>query len=132
VFDHLGLKVTSLEASVRFYTAALAPLGHVLASRDETSAGIGPKGEPALWLYAAQAASERAAKTTAHRASGQTILRRTKPLFSWTPMGTTSRLYSRGDANWWVRRVRLVTVCEGVVGCFIVLSQWSEQNPLGE
>ncbi|HEU4409999.1 MAG TPA: VOC family protein [Polyangiaceae bacterium] len=55
MFDHLGLKVANLEASVRFYTAALAPLGHILASRDETSAGIGPKGEPALWLYASKA-----------------------------------------------------------------------------
>lgn len=54
MFDHLGLKVANLEASVRFYTAALAPLGHVVASHDEASAGIGPQGEPALWLYAAK------------------------------------------------------------------------------
>ncbi|WP_373047011.1 VOC family protein [Vulgatibacter sp.] len=55
MFDHLGLRVTDLEASIRFYTTALAPLGHGLASRDETSAGVGPKGEPALWLYASTA-----------------------------------------------------------------------------
>ncbi len=51
MYDHIGIKVGSLDASVRFYTAALAPLGYVLCSRDENGAGFGPKGEPALWLY---------------------------------------------------------------------------------
>jgi len=51
MYDHLGLHVGNLDASIRFYTTALAPLGHVLCTKDETSAGIGPKGEPALWLY---------------------------------------------------------------------------------
>ena len=51
MYDHIGLKVKSLDASVRFYTAALAPLGYVLCSRDESGAGFGPKGEPALWLH---------------------------------------------------------------------------------
>ncbi len=52
MFDHIGLQVKDLAASVRFYEAALAPLGFVLCSRDETSAGFGPKDAPALWLYA--------------------------------------------------------------------------------
>ncbi len=50
MFDHLGLTVADLAASVRFYQAALAPLGHVLASQDESGAGFGPKGAAALWL----------------------------------------------------------------------------------
>ena len=54
MYDHIGLKVANLDASVHFYTAALAPLGYVLCSRDESGAGFGPKGEPALWLYSHQ------------------------------------------------------------------------------
>lgn len=57
MFDHLGLKVVNLEASIRFYTATLAPLGHVICSRDEKSAGIGPKDKPALWLYTTRVGS---------------------------------------------------------------------------
>ncbi len=51
MYDHIGLKVGDLDASVRFYAAALAPLGFVLCARDDTYAGFGPNGEPALWLY---------------------------------------------------------------------------------
>jgi len=50
MYDHVGLKAKDLDASVRFYTAALSALGHVLCSRDDAGAGFGPKGEPALWL----------------------------------------------------------------------------------
>jgi catechol 2,3-dioxygenase-like lactoylglutathione lyase family enzyme len=55
MFDHVGIKVRDLKASVRFYTEALAPLGHELGYSDETSAGFGPKGAPALWLYTTEA-----------------------------------------------------------------------------
>jgi catechol 2,3-dioxygenase-like lactoylglutathione lyase family enzyme len=51
MYDHIGLKVKELDAAVSFYRAALAPLGHVLASRDAANAGFGPPGAPALWLY---------------------------------------------------------------------------------
>ena len=51
MYDHIGLKVGNLDASVRFYSAALAPLGYVLCSRNESGAGFRPKDEPALWLY---------------------------------------------------------------------------------
>ena len=51
MYDHVGLKVTNIEASVRFYSAALGPLGHVLSSQDAAGAGFGPPGAPALWLH---------------------------------------------------------------------------------
>jgi catechol 2,3-dioxygenase-like lactoylglutathione lyase family enzyme len=51
VFDHIGLRVKDLDASVRFYEGALTSLGYVLCSRDASSAGFGPAGAPALWLY---------------------------------------------------------------------------------
>ncbi len=52
MYDHVGLHVKDLSASVRFYKAALAGLGHVLCSQDASGAGLGPDGAPALWLYA--------------------------------------------------------------------------------
>jgi catechol 2,3-dioxygenase-like lactoylglutathione lyase family enzyme len=55
MYDHIGLKVQNLDASVRFYSAALASLGHVLCSRDASSAGLGPLNAPALWLAGGQA-----------------------------------------------------------------------------
>jgi catechol 2,3-dioxygenase-like lactoylglutathione lyase family enzyme len=51
MYDHLGLKVKDLAASLRFYEATPAPLGHGICSQDEHGAGIGPKGEAALWLH---------------------------------------------------------------------------------
>lgn len=57
MYDHIGLKVRDIAASVRFYEAALAPLGHMLCSCDEDGAGLGPKGEPALWLYRVRGAT---------------------------------------------------------------------------
>ena len=54
MYDHIGLKVKDLNASVRFFKAALAPLGYELCSHDETGAGFGPKGAPALWLSASK------------------------------------------------------------------------------
>jgi len=49
MFDHIGIRVSDLAASVRIYRAMLEPLGFVL---DDSGTGFGPKGEPALWLVA--------------------------------------------------------------------------------
>ncbi|HEY4730027.1 MAG TPA: VOC family protein, partial [Myxococcales bacterium] len=51
MYDHIGLKVKDVDASVRFYENALKAFGYVLCSRDDSGAGFGPRGEPALWLY---------------------------------------------------------------------------------
>ena len=60
MYDHVGLKVKDVDASVRFYQAVLAPLGLGLDSQDKTWAGLGPKGAPALWLYQADRKSSAA------------------------------------------------------------------------
>lgn len=52
MLDHVGLHVKDLQASIRFYKAALAGLGHGLCAQDGTSAGFGPDGAAGLWLYA--------------------------------------------------------------------------------
>ena len=74
MYDHIGIKVGNLDASVRFYTAALAPLGYVLCSKDENGAGFGPKGEPALWLYL-QKGFQRAGTHIAFRAPGHAAIK---------------------------------------------------------
>lgn len=51
MYDHIGLKVKDLDAAVRFYSAALQPLGHVVGSTGDGYAGIGPRDGPGLWLY---------------------------------------------------------------------------------
>jgi len=56
MYDHIGLRTKDIDASVGFYAAALAPLGYQLCARDESGAGFGPLGEPALWLYPAAGA----------------------------------------------------------------------------
>jgi catechol 2,3-dioxygenase-like lactoylglutathione lyase family enzyme len=52
MFDHIGLKVKDLDASVRFYTAALGSLGYEVTSQDETVAAFAAKDGSSLWLYA--------------------------------------------------------------------------------
>jgi catechol 2,3-dioxygenase-like lactoylglutathione lyase family enzyme len=52
MFDHIGLKVKDLDASVFFYTAALAPLGYEVTLQDAASAAFGAKGQYSLWLLA--------------------------------------------------------------------------------
>ena len=74
MYDHIGLKVGNLDASVRFYTAALAPLGFVLCSRDAEGAGFGPRDAPALWLYLNKEAA--AGAHIAFRAPGHAAIKK--------------------------------------------------------
>jgi catechol 2,3-dioxygenase-like lactoylglutathione lyase family enzyme len=52
MFHHIQLSVRDFTKSLRFYTAALRPLGIVAQSVDETgrSAGFGPPGKVLLWI----------------------------------------------------------------------------------
>jgi catechol 2,3-dioxygenase-like lactoylglutathione lyase family enzyme len=55
MYDHLGLRVKDLEASVRFYAAALKELGHELVTHDKSGASLGSGSSPGLWLSADEA-----------------------------------------------------------------------------
>lgn len=50
MIDHMGILVTDLEASVTFYTKALAPLGYALVMQFPQVAGFGVGGKPDFWL----------------------------------------------------------------------------------
>jgi catechol 2,3-dioxygenase-like lactoylglutathione lyase family enzyme len=54
MYDHIGLKVASLDTSVRFYLSALGGFGYVKGYADDTVAGLGPKDAAGLWLYASK------------------------------------------------------------------------------
>jgi catechol 2,3-dioxygenase-like lactoylglutathione lyase family enzyme len=69
MFDHVGIPVSDLEASVRFYASALEPLDCGLCSRDEAVAGFGPQAAPALWLHRSAAAQGRGAHVAFRAAS---------------------------------------------------------------
>jgi catechol 2,3-dioxygenase-like lactoylglutathione lyase family enzyme len=68
MYDHLGVRVSDLGTSVKFYGAALSALGHTVCSQDASSAGLGPKGEPALWLYSADKGKQGGGVHVAFRA----------------------------------------------------------------
>ena len=52
MYDHVGLTVNDVGASVRFYQSALAGLGYALVSRNDQGSGFGPNGSAAFWLSA--------------------------------------------------------------------------------
>jgi catechol 2,3-dioxygenase-like lactoylglutathione lyase family enzyme len=76
VFDHIGLQVSDLARSVRFYQAALRPLGLELCSQDAGGAGFGPPGAPALWLTPVAAKGPARPAHLAFRAADQEAVKR--------------------------------------------------------
>jgi catechol 2,3-dioxygenase-like lactoylglutathione lyase family enzyme len=50
VLDHVSLRVTNYDRSKRFYQAALAPLGYVLAMETDSGAGFRKGSIPAFWI----------------------------------------------------------------------------------
>jgi catechol 2,3-dioxygenase-like lactoylglutathione lyase family enzyme len=76
VYDHIGIHVRNLETSLRFYRAALATLGLDVCTQDTATAGLGPKGEPALWLYKATKGAAGTGTHIALRASNRTAVDR--------------------------------------------------------
>lgn len=54
MFDHIGIRVSNVEASEKFFLRALAPLGVRIAMKGPHGAGLGKNGKPSLWLYETQ------------------------------------------------------------------------------
>jgi catechol 2,3-dioxygenase-like lactoylglutathione lyase family enzyme len=54
MYDHIGLRVSNVDASARLYEAVLRPLGFVKGPAGEGYAGFGPKDAPRLWLHASR------------------------------------------------------------------------------
>lgn len=50
IIDHIGLGVSDYEASKRFFSAALAPLGIALIAEFHGNAGYGSEGKPEFWF----------------------------------------------------------------------------------
>ncbi len=50
MFDHIGFRVRDVEASRKFYLAALATLGVGVAMEHGGGVGLGRGGKPQLWL----------------------------------------------------------------------------------
>jgi catechol 2,3-dioxygenase-like lactoylglutathione lyase family enzyme len=50
MIDHVVLNVRDYEASKRFYTAALEPLGYEVILEFPDMAGLGREGKPELWI----------------------------------------------------------------------------------
>ena len=75
MYDHIGLKVSDLARSVRFYKAALGALGYELCSQDEAGASFGPAKAPALWLSVAKG-STGAGVHVAFRAADHAAIKR--------------------------------------------------------
>jgi catechol 2,3-dioxygenase-like lactoylglutathione lyase family enzyme len=50
MIDHMALLVADLDASVAFYTRALAPLGYALVMRGDQFAGFGVAGKGDFWI----------------------------------------------------------------------------------
>lgn len=53
MFDHVGIKSADINRARAFYTQAVAPLGFEVGAAGADYLGIGPKGSPSLWIYAA-------------------------------------------------------------------------------
>jgi catechol 2,3-dioxygenase-like lactoylglutathione lyase family enzyme len=50
MFHHIQLAVSDFPRALKFWRAALEPLGLVAQDVGDTSAGFGPPGAPALWI----------------------------------------------------------------------------------
>ncbi len=57
ILDHIGLSVSDVEASKRFFSAALAPLGISVVKEVRGWVGLGREGRPQFWFGPGAAAN---------------------------------------------------------------------------
>jgi catechol 2,3-dioxygenase-like lactoylglutathione lyase family enzyme len=50
MLDHIGLRTRDVARTLRFYSAALEPLGYKVEYHEGDMAGLGKQGAPQLWL----------------------------------------------------------------------------------
>ncbi|SRR5258706_13406048 len=75
MYDHIGLRVLDLAASVAFYRSALEPLGHELTHQGEGMAGFGSASATGLWLASAPDAGERGVHLAFRAADRASVVR---------------------------------------------------------
>ncbi len=68
MIDHIGYPVRDFDASLRFYTAALAPLGYSVLMQFPGVAGLGRGGKPDFWISAGQPSPQTAGAGSFHLA----------------------------------------------------------------
>lgn len=68
MIDHLGIPVADLDASVAFYSAALAPLGYSLLMQFPGVAGFGRDGKPDFWIGGGAPSAQTAKPGSLHLA----------------------------------------------------------------
>jgi len=74
VLDHVSLRVTNYDRSKRFYEAALAPLGYVLAMEtDDSGAGFRKGFIPAFWIKQAETAQAQVAASPMSGCGGPAV-----------------------------------------------------------
>ena len=56
MIDHIGLRTKQFDVMVKFYEAALAPLGYSKLMEFDGGVGFGSDGKPALWIGASDSA----------------------------------------------------------------------------
>ena len=98
MYDHIGLKVKDIDASVRFYSAALAALGYELCSHDAAGAGFGPAKAPALWLSIAKGSTGPGVHVAFRAADHAGVNRFHKDGLRPVAATTASRAYARTTA----------------------------------
>ena len=73
MLDHVSLRVTDYDRSKRFYEAALAPLGFVLAMETEAGAGFRKGFIPSFWIKQGNVTNNEVSPSSASGCGGPAV-----------------------------------------------------------